>query len=232
MSMARNLAARLLAAATIVALAAPALAGTVVASSGPSAAQYSVGSQVTNTQRISLRDGDSVTVLENGGTRVLRGPGSFVLARRSAQADNSAFSALTARRNAGRARIASSRNPDTPITNPNLWYVDIARSGTVCVSDLANVNLWRANTAARAVVSITAPGAAAVRVTFAEREGVARWSGNAPAREGVTYTLGTAQVTFKLLSQVPAEPEALAQALIANGCTIQLEQLAAATLES
>ena len=52
----------------------------VVSSSGPSSAQYHVGQKVSDTARICLREGDIVTVLGNGGTRVLRGPGCFMLA--------------------------------------------------------------------------------------------------------------------------------------------------------
>ena len=232
MSLARKLLATGAGLVAIAAFAVPAMAGTVIASSGPSAAQYRVGAQVANTQRITLRAGDSVTVLDNGGTRVFSGPGTYVLARRSGQAENRAFAALTTQRSADRARIASVRGEGgAQVTNPSLWYVDIARSGTVCLADPAHVRMWRADPAAEASYAITAPGMDAARVTFPASEGIAAWGGATPPSEGVTYTIGTSEVTFKLLAEMPEDPEAMAQALLAQGCTMQVEQLAAAMME-
>ena len=232
MSLARKLVATGAGLAALVSLAAPAFAGTVIASSGPSAAQYRVGAQVANTQRITLRAGDSVTVLDNGGTRVFSGPGTFVLARRSGQAENRAFAALTTQRSADRARIASVRGEGgTQVSNPSLWYVDIARSGTVCVADPARVRMWRADPVAEATFTITAPGMSAAEVTFPASEGIAAWPASAPPSEGATYTIGTSEVTFRFLADVPENPEAMVQALLAHGCTLQVEQIAAATLE-
>lgn len=233
MSLANKLLARSIGAAALVALAAPAIAGTVVAVSGPSAGQYRVGSQIPNTQRIALRQGDSLTVLDNGGTRVLRGPGTFVLARPSAAATNDAFTALTSQRRAGQARAGAVRGPDdAPVSNPNLWYVDIARSGTVCLGDAGNIRLWRGDTSSSAEYAISAGSNSAVQVTFPEKEMLARWSSDLEAREGVTYSIsGGTQVTFRFLGEIPQEPEALALALIENGCTIQLEELISATTE-
>lgn len=233
MSLAKKLLATAAGLVAIGALAAPALAGTVIASSGPSAAQYRVGAQIANTQRIVLRANDSLTVLDDGGTRVLRGPGTFVLARRGAQTSNNAFVSLTEQRTAGRARIASVRGPGDPLpTNPNLWYVDVAQSGTICLADPSRIRLWRADTAAEASYTITAPGADALSVAFPAGEGVASWSASNAPSEGVNYMIGDAQVTFRFLATVPEGAEALAQTLIEHGCTVQLQQLVSATLEA
>ena len=66
------------AAATIAALgfigSTPAQAGVVVKSSGPSAATYPVGRKLSDSSTITLRAGDSVTVLTDSGTRVITGP--------------------------------------------------------------------------------------------------------------------------------------------------------------
>lgn len=218
--------------AAFAALAAPALAGTVIASSGPSAGQYRVGAQIANTQRITLQANDSLTVLDNGGTRVLRGPGSFTLSRRGAQTTNTAFAALTEQRAAGRARVASVRGPgDAPVSNPSLWYVDVARSGTMCLADPARVRLWRADASAEATFAITGHGENLANVTFPASEGIAAWDAASPPREGVAYRIGETEVTFRFLEAVPGDAEAMAQALIEHGCTLQLEQLASATME-
>lgn len=214
-------------------------AGTVVASSGPSAGTYPVGSQIGDTQRITLRQGDSLTVLDGGSTRVLRGPGTFILAQRSASAGNTALAALTARRGGSRARTGAVRGVEgaNPATNPNLWYVDVEASGNVCLSNVDRVNLWRAPSDEDAVYMI-APAddpEGGVTATFAGGEILARWDSALQLRNGATYTIGQegdeepAQVTITILSDVPEDdPEAIAQALISSGCTLQLGQIVAA----
>ena len=70
------LTAALLAAAVPVA---QAQAGVVVAVSGPSAKTYPVGRKIGPSDKIVLQAGDTLTVLDEKGTRVLRGAGSFTL---------------------------------------------------------------------------------------------------------------------------------------------------------
>lgn len=236
-----KLALALFAATTALALAPrTAEAGTVVAVSGPSAGTYPVGTQISDTQRVTLRQGDVITVLDGGRTRVLRGPGTFVLASRTnAGSRNTALAALTSRR--PQARIASSRGVPGADgeTNPNIWYVDVATPGTICLSDIDRVNLWRADKSGEAIYSIAPAGspADAVRVIFADGEGLARWESALQLRDGMTYTIGRApddeavQVTFRFLSDVPDDGEAIAQALISNGCQVQLGQIAAAAMD-
>lgn len=217
-------------------------AGTVVASSGPTAGEYPVGTQIGNTQRITLREGDALTVLDNGGTRVLRGPGTFMLARQSGEARNRAFAALTTQRAAARARTGAVRNTQTgqEVRNPSLWYVNIDASGTMCLADPSSVRLWRAETSAESVYSVVPAGepGEAVQITFPEMEMLAAWNPAMELREGETYTIAMApkdeavQISFVFLDDVPADPEALAQTLIANGCMGQLEQLSTAMLAS
>lgn len=211
-----------------------ALAGTVVASSGPSADQYPVGTQVGDTQRITLRQGDTVTVLHNGRTRTLRGPGTFIIAQRGARSDNRAFTALTSRRSSGRARTGAVRGDGLEVTNPNLWYVDVARSGTICLANPDPLQLWRGNAAAEATYSVSREGSAdeAVAVTFPAGEILGIWDGAIQLREGETYTItGGAEPTelsFVFLQEVPEDADGLALALIENGCTVQLDQMASA----
>lgn len=57
------------------ALAGAAQAGVVVSSSGPSKAQFPAGKKLDDNSSITLRDGDTVTVLTAGGTRVIKGAG-------------------------------------------------------------------------------------------------------------------------------------------------------------
>lgn len=228
-------------AAAVLSLAVAAEAGTVVSVSGPSAGTYPVGTQIADTQRITLRQGDTLTVLDNGGTRVLSGPGTFILARQGGQARNSAISALTTQRSANRARTGAVRTGEAgPVTNPSLWYVDVAQSGTICLSNPSAVRLWRGDTAEETVYSVVPAGSPdeAVGVTFRESEMLALWDAALQLHEGETYTIGkapddeAAQVSFVFLEEVPEDVEQLALTLIENGCTVQLEQLSEAGAES
>lgn len=225
----------LVAGATALAFASPALAGTVVASSGPSASTYPVGSQIGDTQRITLREGDTLTVLDNGRTRVLRGPGSFVLASRTARRESRTFAALTNRSSAGRARTGASRNADGVVLNPNLWWVDVSKSGTVCLANPDPIQLWRGDTQEAEVYTVTRAGASegSVMVDFPVTETLGIWRSALQVREGETYTIRengsseAAQVNFVFLQEIPTDSEELALTLIENGCTVQLEQMAA-----
>ena len=215
----------------------PAEAGVVVSSSGPSAGQYPVGRQISASDRITLRDGDTVTVLENGGTRVFRGAGTHSLGSASTASRNRAFASLTTQRAAARARTGAVRGPgDGPVSNPSLWYVDVSKAGTVCLPAGGNVRLWRADTQAESTYAITADGAQATSVTFAAGEMLAAWGTASPPAPGTAYRIGhggsagPVEVSFVFLAETPAEPEALASALIANGCTVQLEQMANAMM--
>src|SRR3546814_5129296 len=70
--------ARLAAALWIVPSAAAAAAeGLVVRASGPSAKSYPAGRKLADDARITLQANDSLVLLDNRGTRTLRGPGIF-----------------------------------------------------------------------------------------------------------------------------------------------------------
>src|SRR5688572_6379844 len=120
-------------------------AGVVVSASGPSAASYPVGKSIGNSERIVLRAGDTLTVLDGNGTRVLRGAGTFSLDQQAGPSKRSSFAALTQRRTASQVRTGAIRTGegDAPTHPPNLWYVDVSHPSTVCVVGADRVRLWR-----------------------------------------------------------------------------------------
>ena len=216
-------------------LPAVAIAGVVVKSTGPSATRYPVGTKLDDDASITLRDGDAVTVLTAEGTRIIRGAGTFRVGDRPQVASNR-FAALTRKRAATRVRTGAVRNvTEDEVTNPSLWYVDITRSGTVCLYDLATVRLWRPATEGTATYRIAAHGAdgAHADVTFDDTVTVAALDpARLPVSEGGQYMITgpdgttTAHVTFVLLPGDFDEPDTLAEALIERGCTVQVESLA------
>lgn len=217
-----------------VALPVAAMAGVVVKSTGPSSTKYPVGTKLDDNATITLKGGDVVTVLTAEGTRVIKGAGTFKVGERP-QVAADRFASLTRKRAATRVRTGAVRDVnDEAVTNPSLWYVDVTRSGTICLYDLATVRLWRPGTAGTSTFAISdADGAATAQVTFDDTVTVAALDpARLPITEGGNYMITApdgspaAQVTFVLLDEDYAAPDALAEALIAKGCTVQLETLA------
>jgi len=234
----KRLAAAALAVAACALAPAAALAGVVVSASGPSASSFPVGKKIGDSERIVLRAGDTLTVLDGNGTRVLRGAGTFSLNQQAGPSQRGTFAVLTERRSASRVRTGAVRGDDVAaIHPPNLWYVDVAHPGTVCVVGTDRVRLWRPSQDGDATYSLRAAGGTSHSVTFADGDTLAPWDTSAfPISNGASFSIsgpgnaGNATLTFAVLDTVAEDPEALAQQLIDKGCTQQLELLSDATL--
>lgn len=217
-----------------VALPAAAWAGVVVKSTGPSAARYPVGTKLDDNASITLKAGDVVTVLTDKGTRVIKGAGTFRVGDRP-QVAADRFASLTRKRAATRVRTGAVRgDTDEAVSNPSLWYVDVTRSGTICLYDLATVRLWRPGTEGTGTYTIADQSGATAEVSFDDTVTVAALDpARLPIAEGGHYMITapggatSAHINFVLLAEDYAAPDALAEALIAKGCTVQVEALAA-----
>lgn len=218
----------------------PALAAAlVVRSAGPSAAAYPPGKTLAPTAKLMLKANDQVTLLDEHGTRTLRGPGNFT-ATATAEADiggTSTLAALASQRTDRRVRIGAVRGVESESTRPpNIWYVDSTRAGTVCVADPAGAMLWRTGSDTPATTTIASVGGAAkATLDWAPGQAVQAWPKTLPITEGARYrvTTGTAApVELKLtLSGKPTttDVQGLAATLIAKGCQPQLDQLVETT---
>lgn len=209
---------RLLLAVSVLAVAAPAMAAKqiVVRSSGPSAKVYPVGKQLDAGARVSLRAGDSLTVLGAAKAMVLQGPGSFKIA---AGGDSDAFS---------RSRFSARRGPPLP-RGP--WAIDVEQSGQVCANAKQPISLWRS--AAEADTTVTISGAKAKPVTLDWPAGseTLSWPAALPLHDGLTYRINikgrSAPTEWKIasLSALAMDRAATADALLKRGCQPQLELL-------
>ena len=133
-----------------------AMAGVVVKSTGPSSNKYPVGTKVDDNASITLKAGDVVTVLTGDGTRVIKGAGTFRVGDRP-QVASDRFASLTRKRAATRVRTGAVRGEsEDTVTKPSRWYVDVTRSGTICLYDLATVRLWRPGTGTIQTYSVAA----------------------------------------------------------------------------
>lgn len=232
-SKARRVALALAGAALLLPVAA--MAGVVVKSTGPSSTKYPVGTKIDDNASITLKAGDVVTVLTSDGTRVIKGAGTFRVGDRP-QVAADRFASLTRKRAATRVRTGAVRgDTDDTVSNPSLWYVDVTRSGTICLYDLATVRLWRPGTEGTSTYRMfNRENGAAVDVTFDDAVMIAALDpARLPIVEGAPYTVTgpdnstSAQVNFVLLAEDYTAPDALAEALIAKGCSVQLEALGA-----
>jgi hypothetical protein len=215
---------------------AAASAGVVVAASGPSASNYPVGKKIGDNERIVLRAGDTLTVLDGNGTRVLRGAGTFSLDQQGGPSRRSTFAVLTERRSRQRTGIGASRGEDDG-TPSSIWYVDVGKPGTVCLAGGERVRLWRNAPEGDATYLLRADGGGSHTVTFADGDTLAPWDTKLlPVTNGAVFHIASPsggpdkELSVVLLDQVAEEPEALAAQLIENGCANQLELLSKATL--
>jgi len=191
----------------------------VVRSTNPS---YRAGQSLPDNARITLRAGEQVMVLANGGTRTFRGPGTF--------APNSQVAAATVNNGGRIARVGAVRNAGIVPSGPTIWHVDVTQSGTFCLASARNVMLWRPDASAPVRFTVAGPGGPRT-LNWGANEPTAAWPAGAPVADGATYTFsqpGVAvpvTITFRVLSSEPRDVEGVAQALIANGCQGQLDVL-------
>src|SRR3990170_7113970 len=235
----KRIAAAAVTAAACILIPAAASAGVVVSASGPSASSYPVGKKIGDSERIVLRAGDSLTVLDGNGTRVLRGAGTYTLSQQAGPSQRSTFAVLTERRSAARMRTGAVRTGETgPALPTSLWYIDIDRPGRTCLAETERVRLWRASPQGDAAYTVRAAGGSAGQtVEFSDGGVLAPWDAVAlPVAAGSEYRVSgpngaiEGALSFVVLASVAEEPEALAAQLIENGCTRQLELLSTATL--
>ncbi len=229
---------RVAAAAALVLGAGPAAAGPMVLrASGPSAPSFKAGQRLADGIAVTLKTGDTLVVLDSRGTRSVAGPGSFRLDAASADAAPPAsFTDLLTQKSERRARIGAVRGgtaePVEPPHPPGIWAVDAAAGGTVCVLDPGQISLWRAD-GSKPVTLAVSQGPVRGDTPFAAGQLTAPWPAAVTVADGISYSIAgfakPATLSIRLLTPQPASIEALAVALIASGCTGQVERMARLT---
>ena len=213
------------AAAVLFVTAIPAAANVlVVRATGPSAAAYPPGRSLPDNARLTLRAGDAVIVLGAGGTRTFRGPGTF-----SPSATAQVASSTTG--DGHRARIGAVRSAGIIPHSPTIWHVDVTQSGTFCLAGPGRVQLWRPDDSSAATLTISGPGGAPRTVHWRAGDATVGWPMALPITNGSTFSIAQSgvavptEITFRMLAQEPSDVQAVASALIANGCQGQLDVL-------
>ncbi|MEO1045825.1 MAG: hypothetical protein AAFX04_10330 [Pseudomonadota bacterium] len=221
----------------------PAMAQSVVVrSTGPSASQYPAGKKLAADARITLKSGDVITVLDKAGTRVLRGPQTVSLNRRVASnSRSSGMASLLTTRSNRRARTGAVRSAGTaragdsqaPVRSPNLWFVDTSRPGIYCIVDPKATVLWRKSVrSGETATLVSASGGGSAAIEWRRGNALKRWPvETVPLADGGSYSLAMpdatepAQITVRMMADVPEALDDIAAALIDRGCQRQLDLL-------
>jgi hypothetical protein len=209
----------------------------VIKYQGPAGQNYKPGKKLQANQPVTLKAGETLTVLDERGTRTLRGPGTFSTS--SAPTANNvgptSLASLIKTSSVRRARTGAVRGTNTPkvaARSPNLWFVDISKSGTICVPDFSRLQLWRADTAQP--LKLTASSSlASGTANFLKGQPTASWPNQVTPVDGGRYTImrsgGSDAVTINLVQLTVNGDEALdkmASNLLSRGCQTQGELLA------
>jgi hypothetical protein len=208
------------------------LAGSIVIrASGPSAKTYPVGKSLPDGQRVALKAGDVLVVLDSKGTRTLSGAGNFDIGSTvRGAATSSAFAALIG--NSGTRQVRTGAVRGTNVGQPrvaSLWYIDTSKSGTVCLKDMTRATLWRANMDTSVTMTLS-HGGKSVPLAFSAGQAVKTWPvAEIPLMAGGEYRLSGPGVatTLRLATFAPSGDAAdeVARTLIGQGCTAQLDAL-------
>jgi len=121
---------------------------------------------------------------------------------------------------------------------PDLWAVDIGRTGPQCIIDPNNVHLWRAVADNPAILHISGPANFPfATINFASSMAVLPLdAATFPISDGSRMVVTDmssgatiAEIDFVVLTSPPGDRESLVRTLKARGCSIQLERLAASS---
>lgn len=193
----------------------------VVRSSGPSAKSYPAGRALPENAAVTLKAGDTVTVLVANATRVLRGPGTFTLGGAATRGAGAAgFNP--------RGRFGAMRAGEIP-ASPSLWHVDVTQSGKVCLAGADGVTLWRPESADPVTVQIGGPGGVSQSVEWGAGADTLEWPSALPIAADAEYSISwtgnddPTRLSFARIADLPADPAGLAKVLIDTGCQTQLD---------
>jgi len=213
----------------------------VVRSNGPSAGIYPPGKTLAVGSKIALKTGDTVTVLDAGGTHILLGPGMVAVSGTN-QVAGSGISQLISNIGVRQSRTGATRgvNGVAIARSPNVWYIDASRSGMFCVVDPQKLALWRPNSSHAATFTIARmrDGKSAT-VAYRAGQSVAAWpTKDLLVAEGDQYQISgsdmstTIAVKTTLIGTAPSGLDGTAAALLDKGCSNQLNLLADASMQT
>jgi hypothetical protein len=202
---------------------------------GASPSAYMPGKKLPPNSSVELKSGEKLTLLDERGTRILSGPGKFSTssAASAGKVSNKSLMSIVKTANVRRARTGAVRGTPAPTSavrlSPNLWFVDISKSGTMCAADFSKMQFWRSDVSDTLVLDVKDNKSGATgKITFPKGLSTAPWPSGVNPVDGGSYRIGQSAIT---LTQMPVQAEEqienLASGLLAEGCQAQGELLAA-----
>ncbi|MBL0922849.1 MAG: hypothetical protein IBJ12_00060 [Sphingomonadaceae bacterium] len=211
----------------------------VIKYEGPASQTYKPGKRLPSTSKINLKSGEILTVLDERGTRVLRGPGTFNASSSANAANISSTSLATLVRTSTvrRARTGAVRGDAAPARaslSPNLWYLDYGKGGQYCVADFQNLRLWRPDSSDSKTLTATDKKTGKMAsVKLGKGANTVNWPSEIAPADGGIYAVSGPDKAEHLISLVKIDVtgneriDILAAKLIDHGCMAQSELLAA-----
>ncbi len=207
----------------------------VVRATGPSAGSYAPGKMLPATATVTLAAGDEIVVMDGGGTRSLKGPGSFTGKGASQAAGlGTMLASLGDRTNSRMARTGAIRGGGpAPALLPSLWAIDTTTGGTFCLVNSTDAQLWRADSSAATSVPIRkGDDGAPAYASFDAGAATTPWPADISPRADGEYLIGpdanVQSVSIRILADSPGDLAALAAAFGRSGCQRQIAFLRAA----
>ncbi len=211
----------------------------VIKYEGPNGQNFKPGKKLLSTVKISLKTGEILTVLDERGTRILRGPGTYSAssAISAGSVSNTNLATLIKTSSVRRARTGAVRGENVSSQtqlSPNLWYVDVSKSSKICVADFQSLQLWRSD-ASQGQPSVTIVSASGGDATtrFGEGRSTVRWPSTITPVDGGRYSIsvsGNAGKTSIEMVKIDVTGEerldTMASKLLDRGCQAQSELLA------
>ena len=212
--------------------AATAQAGSIVVRSSGTKA-YPAGKVLADNIKITLKTGESVTILDGKGTRQLNGPGTFSTVVGGGAAQETRVRNILSNSGKRVSRTGAIRGSGTVSRPTSIWQADISRSGTICVADSTGFAAWRPSSTGAATYTITRTSdGKSVPLIFSESRSQTLWPvADAPVADGGTFRISGPGLTnpvtvrFALMSSQPTGLESTVSEMMGKGCTAQYEML-------
>ena len=205
----------------------------VIKSAGPSVKSYTPGKVIADNSSVTLKAGDTLTLLDGQGTRVLKGPGVFATTATTQTSSN----LTTMFKNTGTRQVRTGAvrgvNTGAPPRPSNIWLIDTSKSATVCVADTSAVSLWTPSGEAVSKLTLTrVSDGKSVPLDMRPMQSVRAWPiEELPITDAsefrVTREASAASVTlhFATLGPNPQGVENTIASFVRSGCTTQLDML-------
>ncbi len=206
----------------------------IVRSTGPSAKTYPAGKSLPADGKLALKADDSVTILDKAGTRVLKGPGVFALSAARTATASATLGQFLKNTGARQSRAGAVRGVNGgKASSPNLWFVDVEKSGSICVVDPAAITLWRAVTDKSQTLTLTrlSDGKSA-SAAFGAGVASRAWPvAEIAVADGAQFRVSSggstppSLITIRKVGQMGTGLDDTASALLKSGCTAQVDLL-------